>query len=177
MKSFKIYPILWIVLSYLGFPSEVSGRYVREETVGGKTYIVVYVDELVGAAQWGAGARMMRDGVTIRHQIPKGNGGSLSINNRVPFCLIVATGDARDNNKNWTTMQSVSDGNQDQNPDLTTTADTGCRWCGAADTSGAGREWCVPTQRELQLMWMFREPIGLIYKDKPMEEPDKTKRY
>ena len=28
-----------------------------------------------------------------------------------------------------------------------------------------------------QLMWMFREAIGVIYKDKPMEEAGKAKRY
>ncbi|MFT0350712.1 DUF1566 domain-containing protein [Bacteroides thetaiotaomicron] len=125
----------------------------------------------------GPGVKMMRNGTTIRHQFSKGNGGNLSVNDRIPFRFIVAPTDVENNNKNWMAVQGVNDGGQNQNPDFTTTANTGCRWYGTAGAPGAGRQWRVPTQRELQLMWMFREPIGLIYKDKPMEESGKTKRY
>lgn len=177
MKSFKIYPILWIVLFCFGLPSGVFGQYIQKETIGGKTYAVIYSEGLAGAAQWGTGVKMMRDGATIRHQVSKGNGGNLSVNDRIPFRFIVATEDVGDNNKNWMAMQGVTDGGQNQNPDFTTTENTGCRWYGTGVAPGAGRKWRVPTQRELQLMWMFREPIGLIYKDKPMEESNKTKRY
>lgn len=125
----------------------------------------------------GPGVKMMRNGTTIRHQFSKGNGGNLSVNDRIPFRFIVAPTDVENNNKNWMAVQGVNDGGQNQNPDFTTTANTGCRWYGTAGAPGAGRKWRVPTQRELQLMWLFREPIGLIYKDKPMEESGKTKRY
>lgn len=119
----------------------------------------------------------MRDGTTIRHQVSKGNGANLSVNDRIPFRFIVASEDVGSNDKNWMAVQGVNDGGQDDNPDFATTANTGCRWYGTAGAPGEGRKWRVPTQRELQLMWMFREAIGAIYKDKPMEETGRTKRY
>lgn len=177
MKSFKIYPILWIVLFCFGLPSGVFGQYIQKETIGGKTYAVIYSEGMAGAAQWGTGVKMMRNGTTIRHQVSKGNGGNLSVNDRIPFRFIVATEDVGDNNQNWMMVQGLNDGGRDQNADFTTTENTGCRLYGADGSPGAGRTWRVPTQRELQLMWMFREPIGLIYKENPMEESDKTKKY
>lgn len=175
--SFKTYSILWIVLFCFGFPTEVFGQYIQKETIGGKTYAVIYADGLAGAARWGLGVKMMRNGTTIRHQVSKGNGGNLSVNDRIPFRFIVATEDIGDNDANWMTVQGVNDGGQNQSSDFATTANTGCRWYGASGAPGAGRKWRVPTQRELQLMWVFREAIGVIYKDKQMEETNKTKRY
>lgn len=175
--SFKTYSILWIVLFCFGFPTEVFGQYIQKETIGGKTYAVIYADGLAGAARWGLGVKMMRNGTTIRHQVSKGNGGNLSVNDRIPFRFIVATEDIGDNNKNWMMVQGVNDGGKNQDSDFVTTADTGCRWYGTDGAPGAGRKWRVPTQRELQLMWVFREAIGVIYNSKPMEENGKTKRY
>lgn len=170
--SFKTCSILWIVLFCFGLPSGVLGQYIQKETIGGKTYAVIYAEGLAGAAQWGSGVKMMRNGTTIRHQVSKGNGGNLSVNDRIPFRFIVASEDVGSNDKNWMAVQGVNDGGQDDNPDFSTTATTGCRSYGAG-----GRNWRVPTQRELQLMWMFREAIGAIYKDKPMEETGRTKIY
>lgn len=175
--SFKTYSILWSVLFCFGFPLEVFGQYIQKETIGGKTYAVIYSDGLAGSARWGLGVKMMRNGTTIRHQVSKGNGGNLSVNDRIPFRFIVATEDVGSNDRSWMAVQGVNDGGQNQNTDFTTTANTGCRWYGTAGAPGAGRKWRVPTQRELQLMWMFREPIGVIYKNKLMEEAGKTKRY
>lgn len=175
--SFNTCSILWIVLFCFGCPSGVFGQYIQKETIGGKTYAVIYAEGLAGAAQWGSGVKIMRNGATIRHQVSKGNGGNLSVNDRIPFRFIVAPTDVGSNDKNWMAVQGVNDGGQDDNPDFATTANTGCRWYGTAGAPGEGRKWRVPTQRELQLMWMFREAIGAIYKDKPMEETGRTKRY
>ena len=175
--SFNTCSILWTVLFCFGLPSGVFGQYIQKETVGGKTYAVIYAEGLAGAAQWGSGVKMMRDGTTIRHQVSKGNGANLSVNDRIPFRFIVASEDVGNNDENWMAVQGVNDGGQNEEPDFTTTANTGCRWYGTAGAPGEGRKWRVPTQRELQLMWMFREAIGAIYKDKPMEETGRTKRY
>lgn len=175
--SFKTYSILWTVLFCFGFPTGVFGQYIQKETVGTNTYAVIYADGLAGAARWTPGVKMMRNGATIRHQVSKGNGGNLSVNDRIPFRFIVGPEDVGNNDGSWMTVQGVNDGGQNQNPDFTTTANTGCRWYGTAGAPGAGRKWRVPTQRELQLMWMFREPIRVIYQNKPMEEAGKTKRY
>lgn len=73
MMSFNTCSILWTVLFCFGLPSGVFGQHIQKETVGGKTYAVIYADSLAGAAQWGSGVMMMREGTTIRHQVSKGN--------------------------------------------------------------------------------------------------------
>ena len=72
-------------------------------------------------------------------------------------------------------MQGVNDGGQNQNSDFTTTANTGCRWYGTTGAPGAGRKWRVPTQRELQLMWMFREAIGANIRTTQWKNPTRRK--
>ena len=94
--SFNTYSILWIVLFCFGFPSGVFGQYIQKETIGEKTYAVIYADGLAGAARWAPGVKMMRNGTTIRHQVSKGNGGNLSVNDRIPFRFIVAPEDIGD---------------------------------------------------------------------------------
>ncbi|MEB3374122.1 hypothetical protein SFC43_15455 [Bacteroides sp. CR5/BHMF/2] len=71
--------------------------------------------------------------------------------------------------------QGVNSGGRDDNPYFTTTADTGCRLYGKSGQPGAGRTWRVPTQRELQLMWMFREAIGAIYRTNRWKKPARRK--
>lgn len=177
MMSFKTCSILWGVLFCFGLPSGVFGQYIQKETVGGKTYAVIYSDGLAGAARWEAGVRMMKDGATIRHQATKGNGGNLSVNDRIPLRFIVATEDVMNNNADWGVVQGVRSGLSNNDPTFPNAQNTGCRKYGTAGQPGEGRTWRVPTQRELQLMWMFREPIGLIYKENPMEETGKKKKY
>lgn len=181
--SFKTYPIIWIILFCFGFPTVALGQYIQKETIIEKdkttTYAVIYSEGLAGAAQWGTGVKMMKDGTTIRHQVSKGNGGNLSVNDRIPFRFIVATQDVGNNDLNWMQAQGVNSGGQDEKPDFTATGgDTGCRKYGDDGQPGAGRKWRVPTQRELQLMWIFREAIGVIYSGNPMEGTTGTaKRY
>lgn len=173
--SFKTCSILWIVLCCFGFSSGVFGQNIQKKSIGGKTYAVIHSEGLAGAAQWGAGVKMMRNGATIRHQVSNGNGGNLSVNNKIPLRFIVAPTDVA--GVTWMQAGGVVDGDGNLNADFgTATTDTGCRNY-SKTTEGAGRSWRVPTQRELQLIWMFRQPIGLIYNTHPMEESGKTKRY
>lgn len=185
--SFKTYSILWIVLFCFGFPSGVFGQYIQKETVGGTTYAVIGSDGLAGAARWGVGVKMMRNGATIRHQVSKGNGGNLSVNDRIPFRFIVAPTDLN-NEKHWSEAAGGKVGeNQNLNAELVMkdgynpnapipeTTD-GCTFYGTSGGAGAGRKWRLPTQRELQLMWMFREAIGIIYSGNPMEK-NVSKKY
>lgn len=182
--SFNTYSILWIVLFCFGFPSGVFGQYIQKETIGGKTYAVIYADGLAGAARWSPGVKMMRNGATIRHQANKGNGGNLSVNDRIPFRFIVAPTDLA-NSKPWSEAGGGKAGvNQNlnaelemkanYNPDNPTAANTdGCTYYGLT-VDGANRKWRLPTQRELQLMWLFREPIKII-SGNPMESNDSKK--
>lgn len=171
--SFKYYSILLIVLVCLGFPLGAFGQYLQKETISGKTYAIIYSEGLAGAAQWSAGMKMMRGGATIRHQVSKGNGTNLSINDKIPLRFIIAPTDVA--NVTWIQAGGVTGGNENQNPDFTSTADTGCRHYGAT-TEGGGRKWRVPTQRELQLMWLFRDAIAQVYTTAAMETTS-GKRY
>lgn len=165
--SFKYYSTLLIVIICLGFPSGAFGQYLQRETVNAKEYAIIYSEGLAGAAKWETGMKMMRNGATIRHQVSKGNGGNLSINDKIPFRFIVAPTDVT--NVTWIQAGGVTSGNGNLNADFTATAETGCRNY-SKTPDGTGRTWRVPTQRELQLMWLFRAPIGIIYPSGVMED-------
>lgn len=180
MISFKTCSVLWTVLFCFVFPPVASGQYIRKETVkkGDQTYIyaVIYAEGLAGSAQWAPGVKMMTDrGITIRHRVTKGNGGNLSVNDRIPFRFIVAPTDVGNNNQDWMTVQGVNDDGNNNDTDFINPVSKGCR-----SYTAFGRKWRVPTQRELQLMWMFRDPIGWIT-GYPMEgnatTGSKPKRY
>lgn len=164
--SFKYYFILSTVFMCLGFPSGAFGQYVQKESVNNVSFAIIYSEGLAGSAQWGVGINMMRNGATIRHQVAKGNGGNLSVNDKIPMRFIVAPTDL--DALTWTAAGGVNDGGNNLNADFSSFADTGCRHYGDAGQPGAGRTWRVPTQRELQLIWMFRVPVGVIYPNAPM---------
>lgn len=168
--SFKYYIILLIVWVCFSFPSDAFGQYILKETIpssNGQKYAIIYSEGLAKSAQWNLGFKMAKGGATIRHQVSKGNDGNLSVNDRIPVRFIVAPTDVV--NVNWMEAGGVTGGNGNLNADFApTTADTGCRSYGKT-AEGLGRKWRVPTQRELQLMWMFRIPVGIIYPNAPME--------
>ncbi|UVV57409.1 DUF1566 domain-containing protein [Bacteroides fragilis] len=70
-------------------------------------------------------------------------------------------------NVTWMQAEGAGDGNGNLNADFRSTAATGCRSYKIA--GDPNRKWRVPTQRELQLMWLFREPVGVIYPAAQME--------
>lgn len=165
--SIKYYVNLPMVLVCLCFPLGAFGQYIQKEGIKGKDYAVIYSEGLAGAAQWGIGVKMVRNGATIRHQIDRGNSGNLLVNDKVPMRFIVAPTDVA--NVTWMQAQGVIGGNGNLNADFTSSADTGCRNYGKT-AAGGDRTWRVPTQRELQLIWMFREPVGIIYPAAKMED-------
>lgn len=164
LKYYIILPVVWVCLC---FPLGAFGQYIQKETVKTKEYAVIYSEGLAGSAQWTPGFRMMRNGATIRHQVSRGNGGNPIANDRIPMRFIVAPTDVA--GVTWMQAEGASDGNGNLNADFTATADTGCRNY-SKTSDGTGRTWRVPTQRELQLMWLFRAPIGIIYPSGVMED-------
>lgn len=175
--SLKYYIILSIVWVWFSSPLDTFGQYILKDTVTlskGKKYAIIYSEGLAKSAQWNLGFKMMRDSATIRHQVSKGNGGNLSVNDKIPVRFIVAPSDIVD--VNWMQAGGVTGGNGNLNADFaSTTENTGCGGYGKT-TEGLGRTWRVPTQRELQLIWLFRVPIGIIYPTAPMENAS-TKNY
>ncbi len=174
---FGTYYILLFVLTCFGFPSDTFGQFIRKEAVGGDTFAVIYAEGMAKSAQWVTGFRMMRNGTTIRHQVSGGNGGNVSVNDKIPMRFIVAKTDLPV--LTWMQAEGGTGGSNDLNADFAGVANTGCRRYGSAGQPGAGRTWRVPTQRELQLMWLFRQPIGVIYQLNPMEDTNSilSKKY
>lgn len=166
--------MLLVVLICFGFPSDASGQFIRKESIDSKSYAIIYAEGMAKSAQWTMGFRMMRNGTTIRHQVSIGNGENISVNGRIPMRFIVAPTDLTA--LSWTVAGGVTDGSNDLNAVFSSSAETGCRQYGNVGQPGAGRKWRVPTQRELQLIWMFRVPVGLIYPRAPMENAA-TKNY
>ncbi len=109
--------------------------------------------------------KMMKNDATIRHQVSRGNGGNPIVNDRIPMRFIIAPTDVA--NVTWMQAEGAGDGNGNLNADFRSTAATGCRSYKIA--GDPNRKWRVPTQRELQLMWLFREPVGVIYPAAQME--------
>ncbi|EXY16975.1 Lcl domain-containing protein [Bacteroides fragilis] len=163
LKYYIILPVVWVCLC---FPSGAFGQYIQKETVNSKEYGVIYSEGLAGSAQWTPGFRMMRNGATIRHQVSHGNGGNPIVNDRIPMRFIVAPTDVA--GVTWMQAEGASDGNGNLDADFGSTAASGCRSYGNT-ADGGGRTWRVPTQRELQLMWLFRKPVEIIYPAAKME--------
>lgn len=171
--SFKYYITLSVVWILISIPVDAFGQYIQKESVNGSTFGIIYSEGLAKSAQWDLGFKMMRNGTTIRHKVSGGNGGNLNVNDKIPMRFIVAPTDVA--NVSWSQAAGATGGNGNLNADFTASADTGCRNYGKT-SNGAGRTWRVPTQRELQLMWLFREPVGIIYPAAQMESTS-TKNY
>ena len=139
----------------------VFGQYIQKETLNDKSYAVIYSEGLAEAARWGAGFRMTKDGATIRHQVDRGNGGNILVNDRIPMRFIVAPTDVPNDNT-WMEAEGVAASNNG-NLDATFSETNGSGCLNYKNGVGSGRTWRLPTQRELQLMWIFRVPIGFIY--------------
>ena len=104
------------------------------------------------------GLKMMKDAATLRRQVSRGNVRNPIVNDRIPMRFIIAPTDVA--NVTWMQAEGAGDGNGNLNADFRSTAATGCRSYKIA--GDPNRKWRVPTQRELQLMWLFREPVGVI---------------
>lgn len=182
--KYKYYFALSVLLVSLYFPTGAYGQLIRKETIGSETYAVIYAEGLSGAAQWQPGFNMMsavsgggeEKRATIRHQVSKGNGGNTSVNDRIPYRFIVAPTDLT--NATWMSAAGVGSNNKGNlNATFMSAENSGCAKYGTTGQPGAGRTWRVPTQRELQLMWLYRVPIGIVYPRAPMEESVPTKFY
>ncbi|MEB3374123.1 hypothetical protein SFC43_15460 [Bacteroides sp. CR5/BHMF/2] len=99
MMSFNTCSILWTVLFCFGLPSGVFRQHIQKETVGGKTYAVIYADSLAGDRPMGKRSNDDAGG----HYHPasgfQGNGANLSVNDRIPFRFIVASEDVGNNDE------------------------------------------------------------------------------
>lgn len=136
----------------------------------GANYAVFYSSGIPESAIWPLGMKLSRNGATIRHTESKGNGTNTSVNDKVPFRFIIApTEDSQ--TRYWAAAMGFHSGevgdNTNLDPDGTFDPDFsgGCK--NYSTTEFPKGSWRLPTQRELMLMWLFREGINTIYASLP----------
>lgn len=179
--------LLFFLLSVFIFPAGLYGQCVKKitlENVGNlsvtSTYAVIFGEGMPETAYWPLGKRLTWDDRTVRHGVSGGYGDNLNINSRVAFRFIVAPEDApvsaADATKMMTWLQACgSDGGSlDIVPKV---AFSGLVATGCAAYNHGGRKWRIPTQRELQLMWVLRDGIRYAYTGVSGASPMGTHRY
>lgn len=150
------------------------GQELRKETLKGTKgttsydYAVFYSYGMPESAVWPLGMRLSRNDVTIRHTHAGGNGDNLPINDRVPFRFIIAPTDEGSGTRFWAAAMGIqggetakdnnnlhADGNFDSN------YKGGCKEYFTSEFLKG--TWRLPTQREMMLMWLFKDGINAIY--------------
>lgn len=126
----------------------------------GSNYAVFYSAGMPESAIWPLGMKLSRNGATIRHTAAKGNGNNTSVNDKVPFRFIVAPADGAGSVTWAAAMGFTATDNSNLNPDGTSASGSGCRNYSTTEFPGG---WRLPTQREMMLMWLFREGINAVY--------------
>jgi hypothetical protein len=140
------------------------GQELRKESLKGtntenpgSNYAVFYSYGMPESAVWPLGMRLVRGGATIRHTPDKGNGDNIPVNDRVPFRFIIALEDGEA--ASWAAAMGLDTSvNNNLAPDGTG-APSGCA---SYKTTEFSSGWRLPTQREMMLMWLFREGINAI---------------
>ena len=133
----------------------------------GSNYAVFYSTGMPESAVWPLGMKLLKNGRTIRHFEEYAIGDNISVNDKVPFRFIIAPENLSitQSNGDWAwAMGFTADANSNSNPDGIADDQAGC-FKYSTDQFPDG--WRLPTQRELMLMWLFREGINAIYNSDP----------
>lgn len=150
------------------------GQELRKETLkgtegtAGSDYAVFYSYGMPESAVWPLGMRLSRNDVTIRHTHAGGNGDNLPINDRVPFRFIIAPTDEGSGTRYWAAAMGIKGGetaedNNNLNADgyFDNNYKGGCKDYSTSEFPKG--TWRLPTQREMMLMWLFKDGINAIY--------------
>lgn len=178
--------LLFFLLPFFAFPSGLYGQCVKkirledvENVVVASTYAVIFAEGMPETAYWPLGKLLTRDDRTVRHRVSGGNGDNLNVNSRVAFRFIVAPEDAPVSAADATTMMTwlQACGSGSSNDIVPKAAFSDPKSTGCAAYKHGGRKWRVPTQRELQLMWVLRDGIKYAYTGVSGASPMGTHRY
>lgn len=155
--------------------SAVFGQQLKKENLKGtnsdnpaKGYAVFYSAGIPESAIWPLGMKLSKDGATIRHTAAKGNGDNISVNDKVPFRFIIAPTEEA-GVRFWAAAMGFHGGeggdNANLNPEgsFVSSFTNGCK--NYSTTEFPAGSWRLPTQREMMLMWLFRDGINAIYSD------------
>lgn len=189
MEKIIIYISLILILVCL--PTKSRGQSVEiVKTSKVDKCVIISSEGLYRGAVWPIGQRLCnsyrvdgqatKSGITIRHTENQGNGNNLNVNSKLPYRLIIAPSDVNEEGLSWAEAMGISDacnqnlnatgelvlrkpeGKPDANP-----KPTGCAGYIPYGTNFPGYpgidNWRLPTQRELQLIWLLRDAITQAY--------------
>ena len=143
----------------------------------GSDYAVFYSSGIPESAIWPLGMKLSRNGATIRHTESKGNGTNTSVNDKVPFRFIIAP--TEESGKYWAAAMGFHSGTEGDNMNLDPDGTFASGFSGGcknySTTEFPKGSWRLPTQRELMLMWLFREGINTIYASPPASKLTENK--
>lgn len=148
------------------FPaSSAFGQQLKKENLkgtnssnAGKNYAVFYSAGMPESAIWPLGMKLSKNGRTIRHTSEKAIGNNIIANDKVPFRFIIAPADG--SATSWAAAGGFNtSANSNLQPDGVA-ATTGCASYSTTEFPGG---WRLPTQREMMIIWLFREGINTVY--------------
>ena len=137
-----------LALIFVGFPNDLLGQCVKKERTSNVTdAAVLYSEGMFPSAIWELGRTLYdkNTGATIRHTVNQGNGNNLNVNSKLPFRLLIAP--------------TVPVGNSKQGGCSTYAPPVGTDFPGYAGV----KQWRLPTQRELQLIWLLHDAIDQAF--------------
>lgn len=148
------------------FPaSSAFGQQLKKENLKGtitsttsRNYAVFYSAGMPESAIWPLGMKLSKDGRTIRHTSIKAIGNNIIANDKVPFRFIIAPADGS------VTSWAVAGGfDTSANSNLESDGVAVKTGCANYKTGEFSSGWRLPTQREMMIIWLFREGINTVY--------------
>lgn len=148
------------------FPaSSAFGQQLKKENLKGtnaantgSNYAVFYSAGMPESAIWPLGMKLSKNGRTIRHTSQKAIGSNIIANDKVPFRFIIAPADG--SATNWAAAGGF---NASANNDLQPDGVAAMTGCANYSTTEFPDGWRLPTQREMMIIWLFREGINTVY--------------
>lgn len=171
MKKIILHISLMLLLVCL--PAKTWGQYVKKETMGQVAdAVILYSEGVFPGAIWELGRSLYDKNTkaTIRHTVNEGNGNNINVNSKLPFRILIAPTDVSGtltwsgamgfDSANNNNLNSTPVGEHGQGGCATYSPNPGTDFPGYA---GLNTGWRLPTQRELQLMWLLHEAINQAF--------------
>lgn len=156
----------YIVLILICLSAKTWGQSVTlVSTSKGNDIVYLSMTDITPTARWEIGRQFYAErNTTIRHSVHKGNGNNIAVNSKLPYRLLIAPMDLNDTYTWAEAMNCDLADNSNMNANPTKRPGNDQSGCAKLSLSIAGYshsdiKWRVPTQRELTLIWLLREPI------------------
>lgn len=166
--------IIAIILCLLPAAGAFGQQLKKEKLIGtnvantGGTYAVFYSAGMPESAIWPLKMELSNNGSTIRHTSSDAIGSNINVNDKVPFRFIIAPADGGSGaTSTWAAAMGL---NTSANSNLTPDGVAASTGCADYTTTEFPFGWRLPTQREMMLMWLFKEGINTIYPDALLTE-------